>query len=34
MVKAIKNYNKLVGGFSENEKQMRVELEKLMEQNC
>lgn len=34
MVKAIKNYTKLVGGFSENETQMRHELEKLMEQNC
>lgn len=34
MFKAIKNYTKLVGGFSENEKQMRLELEKLMEQNC
>jgi hypothetical protein len=34
MLKAMKEYNKLVGGFSENEKQLRSELEKLMEQNC
>lgn len=34
MLKAIKDYHKLVGGFSENERQLRAELERLMEKNC
>ena len=34
MVVAIKNYNKLVGEFTENEKGLKGELQKLMDKNC
>lgn len=34
MVNAIKNYNKLVGDFTENERELKNELERLMTKNC
>jgi hypothetical protein len=34
MLNAIKEYNKLVGSFTENERGLKVELERLLEKNC